>query len=51
MRQHLPLRRGCEAFFNLCPQRAIYTSRMRGIGQYRGPSEELVAKLSPREAT
>jgi NAD-dependent dihydropyrimidine dehydrogenase PreA subunit len=40
---------GCWACFNLCPRGAVYTSRMKGIGRYRGPSEELVAKLSPRE--
>ena len=36
---------GCWACYNRCPVRAIYTKKLRGKGQYPGPTEELRKKL------
>jgi ferredoxin len=41
---------GCWICFNSCPRKAIFTPRIRGIGQYSGPNDALISKLSPREA-
>ncbi len=37
---------GCWACFNRCPTKAIYTSKIRGVGHYRGPTAELKRKLA-----
>lgn len=37
---------GCFACFNSCPKHAIYTAKIRGKGQYVGPSAALVEKLN-----
>jgi len=36
---------GCWACYNRCPTKAIYTKKLRGKGQYPGPTEELRKKL------
>ncbi|MFZ6026169.1 MAG: EFR1 family ferrodoxin [Chloroflexota bacterium] len=36
----------CWACFNHCPQRAIFTEKIRGVGQYAAPSPTFVAKLT-----
>lgn len=39
---------GCWACYNNCPQKAIYTGKLRGIGHYSGPGIELKEKLGLR---
>ena len=36
---------GCWRCFNLCPEKAIYTKKFRGIGHYPKPPEKLKDKL------
>lgn len=38
--------RGCWACFNHCPQKAIFTGKVRGQGHYPQPAEALSAKLA-----
>ena len=37
---------GCWSCYNKCPQKAIYTKKLRGVAQYPQPIPELVEKLS-----
>jgi len=37
--------RGCWACYNHCPEKAIYTKKLRGVGQYPKPNEQLKEKL------
>jgi ferredoxin len=38
--------RGCWACFNHCPQKAIFTGKVKGNGHYHQPAEALTAKLA-----
>lgn len=37
---------GCWACYNHCPEKAIYTKKYKGAGQYAKPNEALLKKLS-----
>jgi ferredoxin len=37
--------RGCWACFNHCPQKAIYTDKVKATAQYAGPGRQLIGKL------
>lgn len=37
---------GCWACYNQCPMQAIQTKSFKGDNQYKGPSQELIKKLS-----
>ncbi len=36
---------GCWACYNNCPEKAIYTSKYKGKGQYKNPSRNMINKL------
>ncbi|MCK5598368.1 EFR1 family ferrodoxin [bacterium] len=38
---------GCWACYNHCPEQAIFTKKIRGIGHYPRPIEQLATKLKP----
>lgn len=36
---------GCWICYNDCPEKAIYTKKLRGVGHYPGPIDTLREKL------
>ena len=36
---------GCWSCYNHCPEKAIYTKKLRGVGHYSEPNEQLRKKL------
>lgn len=41
---------GCWACFNHCPQKAIFTGKVRGVGHYPQPAEALIARLDGKKS-